>query len=64
MRNLGYAFLTFSNTVRILPYLIYKQEEAKYALIMSENQKVDNIEIETLIKGQLDHKDFDVRYKL
>ena len=52
--NLGYAFLTFSHS-----------DEAKVAMIMSENLWLDNIEVSVSMKNDnVDHKDFDFRYKI
>jgi RNA recognition motif-containing protein len=52
--NLGYAFVTYSNS-----------DEAKLALIMAQGIFLDGMEAELLIKNKnVDHKDFDQRYSI
>ena len=61
--NLGYAFVTFSHSVRLSLFLTYFQDEAKLALILAQNLTVEGLEFDLSIKNdKVDHKDFDPKF--
>lgn len=61
--NLGYAFVTFSHSVRLSLFLTNFQDEAKLALILAQNLTVEGLEFDLSIKNdKVDHKDFDPKF--